>query len=442
MTRIIFIGAGSVVFTRQLLADLLQFDDLGPLEVVLHDISRDRLDVALGTAHQLAERFGRVAAFSATTDRRRALEGADFVVNVVLVGGAAPGRIDLEVPAELGLLQTVADTTGIGGVFRALRTFPLLSAIARDMAELCPTALFLNYTNPMAMNVGWLAAVAPWLKSYGLCHSIYWTVHDLCELVGVPLEGTRFRAAGVNHQSWLTEWTHDGEDLYPRLRDRIAADPELERRVRVEIFRRIGSYPTENSEHSAEYTSWFLRTPEQIERYRLVPLWHIASDEQNLSAYEDARAALAEGRQLALEDEATEYAPQLIHSLVTGSEREIHVNVVNDGLIDNLPADAVVEVPAMVNGSGVTPIRMGRIPTAGAALNRSAVSLAELTLEAALTGDREKVRQAVLADPLATAVLTPAQIWSLCDRLTELHAAYLPVELGGQAELVDVPSPR
>ena len=325
---------------------------------------------------------------------------------------------------------------------RALRTFPLLSAIARDMAEVCPDALLLNYTNPMAMNVGWLSVVAPWLKTYGLCHSIYWTVHDLNEMLGVPLEGTRFRAAGVNHQSWLTEWSHDGEDLYPRLRARIAAEPELERRVRVEIFRRIGYYPTENSEHSAEYTSWFLRTPEQIERFRLVPLWHIASDEQNLSAYEEARAALAEGRPLELEDEATEYAPQLIHSLVTGAPREIHVNVLNRGLIDNLPADATVEVPATVDASGVTPIRMGRIPTAGAALNHSSVSLAELTIEAALTGDREKVRQAVLADPLATATLTPAQIWSLCDRLTDLHGEYLPTELGGRAALVDVPAPH
>ena len=243
MPTVVFLGAGSVVFTRQLLADLFRFDDLPELRVVLHDIDAERLAVARGTADQVAQRFGRHAEIVATLDRREALDGADFVVNMIQVGGIDATRVDLLVPAEAGLRQTIGDTTGIGGVFRGLRTFPVLSGIAADMLELCPDALFLNYTNPMAMNVWWLSVVAPQLKVVGLCHSVYWTVHGLCAQVGVPMEGTHFRAGGVNHQAWLTEWSRDGVDLYPRLREVIAADPELERRVRVEIFSRVGVLP-------------------------------------------------------------------------------------------------------------------------------------------------------------------------------------------------------
>lgn len=436
MPKLIFLGAGSVEFTRQLLADLYRFDDLPPLEVVLHDIDADRLAVALGTAEQVASRFGRETRITATLDRRAALAGADFVINMIQVGGIDATRIDLEVPARAGIRQTIGDTTGVGGVFRALRTFPVLSAVAKDMREVCPNAVFLNYTNPMAMNVWWMSVVAPDIRTYGLCHSVYWTVNDLCELVGVPLEGTHFRAAGVNHQAWLTEWSRDGESLYPLLRERIAADPELERRVRVEIFRRIGYYPTETSEHSAEYLDWFLRSDEQIERFRIEPLQYVGISEGNVAEFEAAKVALAEGRDLELEEGAAEYAPQVIHSMLTGTEREIHVNVVNAGLIDNLPQGAVVEVPARVDADGLHPLAVGSIPAQGAALNRTYLSVAELTIEAARTGDPELVRRAVLMDPNASSSITPAEIWALCDELTAAHADLLPATLGGRAELV------
>ncbi|WP_010203666.1 family 4 glycosyl hydrolase [Salinibacterium sp. PAMC 21357] len=264
MTHIVFIGAGSVVFSRQLIADLLRFDDLPQLTLVLHDIDAERLRVAAETASKLSTQLARAVTVVSTLDRREALTGADFVINMVQVGGIDSTRTDLEIPAKHGLRQTIGDTTGIGGVFRALRTFPLLSAIAADMLELCPDAWFLNYTNPMAMNVWWLSVVAPDLKVAGLCHSVYWTVSDLCDLIGVKLDDTHYRAAGVNHQAWLYEWSLDGEDLYPRLRAAIDADPELLNRVRVEMFRRIGYYPTETSEHSSEYLSWFLRSDEQM----------------------------------------------------------------------------------------------------------------------------------------------------------------------------------
>lgn len=432
---VVFLGAGSVVFTRQLLADLFRFDDLPPLRVVLHDIDAERLAVARGTADQVAERLGRHPEVVATLDRREALDGADFVINMIQVGGIDATRVDLVLPAEAGLRQTIGDTTGIGGVFRGLRTFPVLSGIAADMLELCPDALLLNYTNPMAMNVWWLSVVAPQLKVVGLCHSVYWTVNDLCELVGVPMEGTHFRAAGVNHQAWLTEWSHDGADLYPRLRAVIAADPELERRVRVEIFRRVGWYPTETSEHSSEYLSWFLRSDAQVRRYRLQPLEYLGISEENVAEFDSARAALAEGRPLELEEGAAEYAPQVIHSMLTGTVREIHANVVNpvgSPLIDNLPEGAVVEVPARVDADGVHPIAFGSVPSVGAALNRDYLSVAALTVEAARTGDPELVRRAVLVDPNASSTLTPDEIWALCDTMTVAHADLLPRALGGR----------
>jgi alpha-galactosidase len=404
MTKIAFVGAGSVVFTRQLIADLLGFPDLAGIELALHDIDAERLAVAEGTGRRLVEQLGTPATVTATLDRRAALAGADFVVNMIQVGGIDATITDLEVPARYGLRQTIGDTTGVGGVFRALRTFPVLEAILRDMREVCPDALLLNYTNPMAMNVWWASVVAPDIRTYGLCHS-------------------------VNHQAWLLDWTADGQDLYPRLRDRIAADPELERRVRVEIFRRIGYYPTETSEHSSEYLPWFLRSDAQVERFRIEPLQYIGISRDNVAEFEQARALLAAGADLPLEGGASEYAPQIIHSVVTGTPREIHVNVPNAGLIDNLPAGAAVEVPALVDAAGVRPVPMGALPPQCAALNRTYLSVAELTIEAARTGDPRLVRQAVLVDGNASSSLTPDRIWDLCDELTAAHGDLLPEPL-------------
>lgn len=437
MPSITFLGAGSVVFTRQLLTDLLRFDDLPVLDIRLHDIDADRLEVARGTALAVAAQLGREVRVTASADRRDALTGADFVVNMIQVGGIDATRVDLELPARRGLRQTIGDTTGVGGVFRALRTFPVLSGIARDMREVCPDAWFLNYTNPMAMNVWWMSVIAPDITTLGLCHSVYWTVNDLCALIGVPLEGTHYRAGGVNHQAWLVEWSRGGEDLYPRLRERIAADPDLERRVRVEIFRRIGYYPTETSEHSSEYLDWFLRSDAQIERYRLEPLQYLGISEENVAEFAEAGRLLAAGEPLPLHDadDAAEYAPQIIHSRLTGHERTIHVNVPNRGLITNLPEGAVVEVPATVDADGIRPERFGDVPAAGAALNRTYLSVADLTIRAARAGDPALVRQAVLVDPNASSTLTPDEIWDLCDELTAAHAHLLPVALGGTLEV-------
>jgi alpha-galactosidase len=429
MTTITFIGAGSVVFTRQLVADLLGFPELHDISIVLHDVDAERLAVAEGTARQVNERLGASATISSTLDRRQALEGADFVINTIQVGGIDATRKDLEIPARYGLNQTIGDTTGIGGVFRALRTFPVLSDLTADIRRYCPDAWLLNYTNPMAMNIWWASVVAPEVKAVGLCHSVYWTVHDLGELIGVPIEETRYRAAGVNHQAWLLEWTRDGQDLYPLLREKIRSDDELSRRVRVEMFRRLGYYPTETSEHSSEYLPWFLRSPEQIERYRLQPLEYIGISEENVAEFEQAKRSLSDGTPLVLEQNAAEYAPQVIHSMVTGTERVIHANVVNRGLIDNLPPGAVVEVPATVDASGLTPHAVGALPVQCAALNRPYLSVAELTIEAVRTGNPALIRQAVLMDPNANSTLTPEKIWELCNDLVTAHGDLLPEPL-------------
>ena len=434
MTRVAFIGAGSVVFTRQLLADLLGYEDLPTLDLRLHDVDERRLAVAEGTARQVSERLGRPLTVTATTDRRRALAEVDFVVDMVQIGGIEATRRDLEIPARHGLQQTIGDTIGVGGVFRALRTFPFLTGLLEDMRAVAPGAILLNYTNPMAMNVWWANVVAPEITTLGLCHSVYWTANDLAELLGLRVEDTRFRAAGVNHQAWLLDWTHEGEDLYPRLRERIRQDPELERRVRVEVFRRVGAYPTETSEHSSEYLSWFLRSADQIERFRLRPLEYVGISEENVAEFEAAERALADGAPLELEQGAAEYAPQVIHSLVTGTEREIHANVVNHGLIDNLPDGCVVEVPTTVGAGGVTPQPMGSLPTVAAALNRSYVSVNELTIRAAREGDPMALRQAVLVDPNASSTLTPAQIWDLCNELVAAHGDLLPEPLRVQLD--------
>lgn len=429
MTRVTFIGAGSVEFTRQLVADLLAFEDLPPLDLRLVDIDERRLAVAEATAHQVSTQRGRPLAVTATTDRRAGLTDTEFVVNMVQIGGIEATRTDLEIPERHGLHQTIGDTIGVGGIFRALRTFPFLTALTEDMREVAPGAVLLNYTNPMAMNIWWAHEVAPDIRSLGLCHSVYWTAHDLAELLGLDVADTRYRAAGVNHQAWLLEWTHRGQDLYARLREKIAGDPELQRRARVEIFRRIGHYPTETSEHSSEYLDWFLRSPAQIERFRLQPSEYLGISEDNIAAFEQAERDLRDGRPLELEEGAAEYAPQVIHSLATGTPREIHANVPNDGLIDNLPAQCVVEVPTLVGPEGIAPQPMGELPPAAVALNRAYVSVNELTIQAARTGDPIAIRQAALADPNTSSTLTPEQIWDLCDDMVAAHGDLLPEPL-------------
>ncbi|MFN0281685.1 MAG: alpha-glucosidase/alpha-galactosidase [Kineosporiaceae bacterium] len=426
--RVTFVGAGSVVFTRDLLADLLRFPELAQLSLALHDIDPERLATAEATAHRVAAQVGARPTVTTHLDRRPALEGADFVVTMAQVGGIDATRTDFDVPARFGLRQTIADTIGIGGVFRHLRTAVLLDGLVTDMAQACPRAWLLNYTNPMAMNVTYLAERAPWLRFVGLCHSVHWTVVGLSEIVGVPHDEVTYTSAGVNHQAWLLRWEHAGESLYPRLDAAIAADPQLRRRVRVDLYRRLGFYPTETSEHSSEYVPWYLRHDSEVDRLRLDVGAYVRISEQNLDEYHAARAALAAGQDLELSD-TTEYAPQVVHSMVTGTPRTIVGNVANTGLIPNLPAGAGVEVPCVVDAAGVRPVFAGPLPPQCAALNRAFLGPVELAVRAALDGDPRAVRHAAMLDPNTAASLTVEQIWRLCDALVVAHGDLLPEPL-------------
>jgi alpha-galactosidase len=429
MTVIAFLGAGSVVFTRELLADILSFDELRDVTLALHDIDPERLETAELIARRTAGQLGATPAITASLDRRQVLDGADFVINSIQVGMYEATVRDFEIPARYGLRQTIADTLGVGGIFRALRTFPVLDGIAADMLELCPDAWLLNYTNPMAMNVAYLSAIAPDLKVAGLCHSVFWTVHDLADLLGVPLDEVDYTGAGVNHQAWLLRFEHRGESLYPRLDALLADNPQLRRRVRMDMYRRLGYFPTETSEHSSEYVPWYLHSDTEIERLRIPVGDYLGISADNVADYHATRRALLAGEPLDLTREATEYAPQVIHSMVTGERRRIHANVPNRGLISNLPEGYAVEVPCVVDRLGVRPERVGALPPQCAALNRSFVNVGQLTVQAALDGDPRMVRQAAMVDPNTAATLTVDQIWALCDELTAAHGDLLPAAL-------------
>ena len=431
MTTVCFVGAGSAEFTRQLLRDLLELPDLGPLELVMHDIDPRRLELAEGIARIATERHGRPAVVRAELDRRAALGGADFVINSVNIGGHAATVADFEIPSRYGVRQTIGDTLGVGGVFRGLRTFGFLDALARDMRDLCPDAWLLNYTNPMAMNIQYLAVAHPQLRVLGLCHSVYWTVHDLCALVGVRQDEVEFHSAGVNHQAWILDWTHDGTNLYPRLDELIAADPELRRRVRVDMYRRLGHYPTETSEHSSEYVPWYLHDEHEIERLRIPVGDYLKISADNAAEVEALILSVAAGQYVEPAEDATEYAPQVIHSLVTGTPRRIQVTVPNSGLIDNLPAGAAVEVPCDLVAGQARPVAVGALPPQCAALNRNFLSVVELTVRAAVDGRADHVRPALMGDPNTAATLAVEDIWRLADEMAAAHESLLPEPLRG-----------
>jgi len=426
--KIAFIGAGSVEFTRQLIGDLLTYPELREVTLALHDIDEERLATATEVARVTALEAGAEPDIETHTDRRRALEGAGYAINMIQVGGHPATVLDHEVPARFGLRQTIGDTLGIGGIFRALRTIPVMQGIAADLAEVSPDAWLLNYTNPMAMLCWATYAGTPQRRVVGLCHSVQNTTRQLAEYVGVPFEEVTFLGAGVNHQAWILRFERDGEDLYPLLDEAIERDAELRRHVRVELYRRLGRFPTESSEHSAEYLPWIMRDDEAMKYFRLIDGEYVQRSLETLREYEETKALLAAGRPLPIEP-SVEYAPEIIHSIETGEPRTIYGNVENSGLIDNLPHGACVEVPCRVDGTGVEPMRVGALPPQLAALNRTYLNVCELTVRAALEERPEHVRHAAMLDPNTAGTLSLDQISALCDELTEAHGDALPAAL-------------
>ena len=428
--KIAFIGAGSTTFTRMLLGDILSYPELRGAAISLHDIDPERLETAEGVARLTAKEAGATPSIEAHPERRAALEGADFAINMVQVGGHAATVIDHEVPARYGLRQTIGDTLGIGGIFRALRTIPVMQGIAADMAAVCPDAWLLNYTNPMAMLCWATYSGTPQKRVVGLCHSVQNTTRQLAGYVDVPFEEVTFLGAGVNHQAWILRFERAGEDLYPLLDAAIERDPEMRRRVRVQMYLRLGCFPTESSRHGAEYVPWFMRHDAEIERLRIPVADYVRESEENLGEYERTRELLAKGEADALPIEPSiEYAPQIIHSMVTGQPREIYGNVENAGLIENLPKGACVEVPCLVDGAGLHPTHVGELPPQLAALNRTFLNVGELTVRAALDGRPEHVIQAAMLDPNTAASLTVDEIDALVRDLTAAHGDALPEPL-------------
>jgi alpha-galactosidase len=427
-----FIGAGSVEFTRNVVTDLCGYPEFrGELHFALYDISTERLAHAERLARRISEQSGGSgtgATVTATTDRRTALAGARYVINEVQVGGYAATRADFDIPARYGVRQTIGDTLGIGGIFRGLRTIPVTVALANDMAEVCPDAYLLSYSNPMAMLPWAVYEGSAFSRVYGLCHSVRDTQAFLTELTGADPERVRFTTAGFNHQAFVLRFEQDGESLYPKLAEVIESSPELRRRVRVELYRRFGYFPTESSEHSAEYVPWFMRHDDQVERFRIFVGDYLERSEENLRELESLQAQLASDEPLDLEP-TSELASEFIHALETGTERELHVNIRNGGLITSLPDACCVEVPCLVGAGGPKPVPVGALPPQLAALNRTFLNVVELTVRASLDQSRDHVYQAALLDPNTAATLTTDQTVAMCDELFEAHQDLLPAAL-------------
>jgi alpha-galactosidase len=426
VVRVVFIGAGSIEFTRNVATDLCCYPEFrGGLHLALHDIDAGRLAHARQLVSRISAQTGAQAVVTATPDRREALAGADYVINEVQVGGYHATKLDFEIPARYGVRQTIGDTLGIGGIFRGLRTIPVAVGLATDMLAACPDAYLLSYANPMAM-LPWAVYEGTALRRvYGLCHSVRDTHSFLTELVGADPDRVHFVTAGFNHQAFVLRFEQDGESLYPRLAKVIEGSPELRRRVRVEIFRRFGYFPTESSEHSAEYVPWFMRHDSQVDHFRIFVGDYLARSQENLAELESLRATLASGAPLDLTPPG-ELASQFIHSLETGTERELYVNIRNGGLVSSLPPECCVEVPCHVGAAGPRPVPVGALPPQLAALNRTFLNVVELTVRAALEGSRDHVYQAALLDPNTAATLTTSQVIALCDDLFEAHADLLP----------------
>jgi alpha-galactosidase len=431
MTKIVLNGAGSVEFTQELLAGILSFDDLAGSTIALHDVNSERLASAEAIARWTAGALESPAKIEPYSDRRAALEGADHVISMIRVGGHQGLRHDFEIPGRYGLRQSMGDTMGIGSIFRALCTIPSLLELARDVHELAPDAWIYNYTNPMAALVWAMYSGTEHERVVGLCMSPENTAQQLAELVGVPFEELAYIAAGINHQSWILRLERDGEDLYPRLRRAVQDDPDgLGRRVRVEMFRLFGYFPTESSEHNADLVPWFLPRADQVRRFRIPVNEYLHRSERNLRSYAEIQRKLRAEEPLELAQEP-EYAPQIIHSIETGVPRMIYGNVRNDAAISNLPDDCCVEVPCLVDRAGVQPTRVGDLPPQLVALNRQYLNVCELTVRAALEERRDLVYQAALLDPNTAATLSIDEILQVCDELIDAHGELIAEGIRG-----------
>ena len=440
MTKITIIGAGSVVFTRNLSSDILLVPELQDSTITLMDIDSERLEMAQALVQAIVDQRGLKAVVKATLDPREAVTGADFVITTFQQGGLDAYKMDIEIPQKYGVEQCVGDTMGPGGVFRSLRTIPVLIELGHHMDEVAPEALLLNYVNPMSANC-WAFYEATGRPHVGLCHSVQGTSEMLAEWADVPYDEVSFFCAGVNHQAWMLDFYRGKEDLYPKLWEAIMK-PEIyaTEPTRIDIMKHFGFFVTESSGHASEYLPYFRKTPEMIAN-ELVPKY---KDEVNswfdyarsggylrhcISRFKEYRqeyAELLEGTKNIREGRSHEYGSVIIESIVTGRLSKIHGNVPNFNLIDNLVEGCCVEVPCLVDGNGILPIKVGELPPQLAALNRTMINVQSLIVEAALTGDQEAIVHAVMLDPLTAAVCTLDQIRDMVGEMYNAQKRWLP----------------
>ena len=428
MPKITFMGAGSTIFAKNVLGDCMLTPALRDSDIALFDIDPERLRDSENMLGNINKNNGGHARITAYTDRKKALEGANYVVNAIQVGGYEPCTVtDFEIPKKYGLRQTIADTLGIGGIFRALRTIPVMFDFAKDMEEVCPDAWFLNYTNPMAMLTGAMLRYTG-IKTVGLCHSVQVCAPHLLEGLGMSTDNIQHKIAGINHMAWLLEITCDGKDLYPEIKEKALQRPGPHNdMVRYEIMKQFGYYVTESSEHNAEYMPYFIKSkyPELIERFNIPLDEYPRRCINQIAGWKKMRDELVHN--VDLKHERThEYASYIMEAMETDKPYKIGGNVLNTGLITNLPAKACVEVPCLVDRSGVTPCYIGELPTQCAALNMTNINVQLLTIEAAVTRKKDYIYQAAMLDPHTAAELSIDDIKAMCDDLIEAHGSWLP----------------
>lgn len=424
MAKITLIGAGSVVFAKNLISDILQFPELSDSTIALMDIDPARLETARVMAERVVHKLGVKAKIEATLDRRKAITGANYVICTIQVGGYKPGTVlDFEIPRKYGLLQTIGDTLGVGGVFRGLRTIPKTLEISRDIAEVgAPGCTFLNYTNPMAMlcmasdrQVG--------VPMVGLCHSVQGTAQQLANYAGLDNQHVTYRVAGINHMAFYLDYKYRGQDAYPLFFNLLNDSTFTQDKVRFEMMRRLGYFVTESSEHQSEYTPHFIHYGKDVIKKFDIPIdEYLRRCESIMATWKKAEAELiGDDGDISVNPQTHEYGSFIIHSMETNTPRVIYGNVPNTGLITNLPDRCCVELPVLVDAQGLQPTHIGDLPPQLAAICRTNVNVQELTVEAALTGKREHIYHAVMTDPHAAATLPLDKIWAMCDDLIEAH---------------------
>lgn len=435
MPKIAFMGAGSTVFAKNVLGDCIKTPEVTPLDIVLHDIDAERLEESRMMINNIITNSERTdITLTATLNRRESLKNADYVVNAIQVGLYDPCTItDFEIPKRYGLRQTIGDTSGIGGIFRGLRTIPVLRDFADDMEELCPSALFINYTNPMSILSGYMQRFTN-IKTIGLCHSVQVCAKTLLTDVGMTeyIDKCKWEIAGINHLAWLMKITDlNGNDLYPEIKRRANLPKTYESRkndlVRLDLMERFGYYITESSEHNAEYNPWYIKSkyPELIEQYNIPLDEYPRRCIEQIANWEKVKQDLVHSKDIE-HVKTHEFASYIIKAMETDVPFRVHGNVLNSGLITNLPNNACVEVPCLIDRNGINPCYVGELPEQCAAIDRLHINVHLLTIQAAVTQKKEYIYMAAMLDPHTSSELSPDEIRCLCDDLIKEHGNWLP----------------